>query len=620
MNNQSETHINPILQVIHGQKDGVLGITSSPSSTVEIAIDIREESKLGRILGQMVYFVVEEEGKKILIIGQVISIETQNRWHQDPAFKGVIRLHGNLPHLSGTADNRLATISVQAAYLLGKEDTKGHTLGTSPSTGLEVKKMNNAVMNALMKKYEKHITYMGKVYGTDVDMPFWFRHFDKEKDKGLGGAGDAHHIGIFGKSGSGKSVTAAYMLLGYAKNKDKMNILLIDPQGQFYYGKDFPEGFNFEDRLKKIIGDKFEKYNILEDLYLPGDEYELFASLLQKSQFIKRVFNIHSERENDAAFAIADYLTSLNQKSKGKSGNLNNLDEAGSKKLMENLLKRFARRDSEETIEVPEGKSGKKKGAKVSEYNRYVEMIYSGKGRLDQLIDQLQRVTEDQTEMDVAFSRYWHPIVKYFAKTKQDSSPKYSIGSIIEKVANEHNKGCFIILNISGEKEKVGSDNIKAMFVRIIENRVKEIGEKFYEQNKKVNCLIVMDEAARFIARESSDPQIVELTNEIIDSVRTTRKYGIGYMFITQTIESLDKQILEQTRIFAFGYGLTIGSEIKIIGNLVNNENALQLYRSFIDPSSSGRYPFMFFGSVSPLSFTGAPLFLEVYTDLSQFR
>lgn len=618
MNNKQETHENPILQVIHNQNDGALGITSSPSSTIEIAIDIREESKLGRILGQMVYFVVEEEGEKILIIGQVISIETQNRWHQDPAFKGVIRLHGNLPHLSGKADNRLSTISVQAAYLLGKEDTKGHTLGTSPSTGLEVKKMNNAVMGALMKKYEKHITYIGKVYGTDVDMPFWFRHFDKDNEGG--GAGDAHHIGVFGKSGSGKSVTAAYMLLGYVKNKDKMNILLIDPQGQFYYGKDFPDGFDFEGRIKKTIGDKFEKYNILQDLYLPGDEYELFASLLQKNHFVKRVFNIHSERENDGAFAIADYLTTLNRESKGRYGNLNNLNDQTSKELMVMLLKRFAKRDNEETVEEPEGAKSKKKGAKVSEYNRYVEMIYSGKGRLDQLMDQLQRVITEDTAMDEAFRRYWHPVMKYFLKTKQDGSQKYSIDSIIDKIANEKEKGRFIILNISGEREKVGSDNIKAMFVRIIENRVKEIGEKFYEENKKVNCLIVMDEAARFIARDSSDPQITELTNEIIDSVRTTRKYGIGYMFITQTIESLDKEILEQTRIFAFGYGLTIGSEIKIIGNLVNNENALQLYRSFIDPSSSGRYPFMFFGSVSPLSFTGAPLFLEVYTDLSRFR
>ncbi len=612
---------NPVMQIVQDQKENILGITSSPSTTIEIAIDIKEESKLGRILGQMVYVVLEEEGEKILAIGQIISIETQNRWHQDPTFKGVIRLHGSLPHLSGRADNRLAVISVQAAYSLGKEETRGHILSTSPSTGIEVKKMTNAVMGGLMKKYEKDITYIGKVYGTDVDMPFWFRHFDK----GAGGAGDAHHIGVFGKSGSGKSVTAAYMLLGYAKNKDKMNILVIDPQKQFYQAKDFPTGFDLETSVKNL-GMKFEKYEILKDLYLPGDEYDLFASLLQKNYFIKRVFQIHSDRENEAALAIADYLLNLNRQSQGKMGNLNRLDETASKNLMQLLLERFARKDKEaseeETITTgsataktkadTKDKKAKPK-SKPSEYNPYVEMIYSSKNRLDQLVDRLQNVVGDTVLMDDIFAKYWQPIVKYFVATKSGGVTKQSIKSVIEKIAKD--KGNFIILDISGEKERLGSENIKAMFVRLIENEIKAIGEEFYAEGKKVNCLIVMDEAHRFIAHDSSDPQIVALTEEIIDSVRTTRKYGIGYMFITQTIESLDKEILQQTRIFGFGYGLTIGTEIRIIDNLLNNDSALQLYRSFIDPSSSGRYPFMFFGSVSPLSFTGAPLFIEVYTD-----
>ena len=129
-----------------------------------------------------------------------------------------------------------------------------------------------------------------------------------------------------------------------------------------------------------------------------------------------------------------------------------------------------------------------------------------------------------------------------------------------------------------------------------------------------------MDEAHRFISRESSDPQIAELTTEIIDSVRTTRKYGIGYMFITQTIESLDREIWDQIRIFAFGYGLTSGPALRRITDLVNNNSAISLYKSFIDPASNKRFPFMFFGPVSPLSFTGSPLFMEVYTNISQFK
>ena len=51
--------------------------------------------------------------------------------------------------------------------------------------------------------------------------PFWFKHFGKAKDdngEDTNGAGDAYHIGVFGRTGSGKTTTAANMILGYARN------------------------------------------------------------------------------------------------------------------------------------------------------------------------------------------------------------------------------------------------------------------------------------------------------------------------------------------------------------------------------------------------------------------
>ena len=106
-----------ILETI-AKENSPIGITGSPSTTLDIEIDITEAKKAERALGQMVYVVVNEDGKDVLVIGQIISVETQNRWHEDPSFKGVIKRHGKLPHLSGTADNRIATISVQACYVL----------------------------------------------------------------------------------------------------------------------------------------------------------------------------------------------------------------------------------------------------------------------------------------------------------------------------------------------------------------------------------------------------------------------------------------------------------------------------------------------------------------------
>ena len=103
-------------------------------------------------------------------------------------------------------------------------------------------------------------------------------------------------------------------------------------------------------------------------------------------------------------------------------------------------------------------------------------------------------------------------------------------------------------------------DDLQTLYVKIIEDAIKEKGAELYANGKQSNCLVVLDEAHRFISTYNYDQEIKELTTSIIDAVRTTRKYGIGYMFITQTIDSLHEEIRRQIRIFVFGYGLTSGS------------------------------------------------------------
>jgi len=339
MENQEKNISKLILEAINSRSDTAIGITGSPSTTLDITIDIKEESKHERALGQMVYVVLEEDGNNILVIGQIISIETKNRWHEDPSFKGVIKRHDKLPHLSGTADNRIATISVQACYTLKQSDPEGYILGTSPSTGEQVQKMNNDVMEAIMKNHEKHITYMGKVYGTDVNLPFWFKHFGKTQEgSDEKGAGDAFHLGVFGKTGSGKSVTAAFMLLGYSKNKNNLSILVLDPQGQFFLDQELlPGKQKLKDKIE-AIGMKYEKYKILEDICLPGDNHELFGELLANNGFIKDAFRpIYTEEKVETAKdAIVRYL--IGRSNKG-SFNLNSISDK--KRLLKDMLTRF---------------------------------------------------------------------------------------------------------------------------------------------------------------------------------------------------------------------------------------------------------------------------------------
>ena len=110
-----------------------------------------------------------------------------------------------------------------------------------------------------------------------------------------------------------------------------------------------------------------------------------------------------------------------------------------------------------------------------------------------------------------------------------------------------------------------------------------------------------------------------QVRNIFIDSVRTTRKYGVGWMFISQTLSSLHREIAQQLRIYFFGFGLSMGTEFQALRNLVGGRSkALELYQLFRDPQSSfdiasREYAFMTIGPVSPLSICRYTAFLKCF-------
>ena len=343
----------------------------------------------------------------------------------------------------------------------------------------------------------------------------------------------------------------------------------------------------------------YYKYKILEDICLPGEDAELFADLLLSNGFIEEAFRLYTiEIMERTARAIASYI---NGRFNHPSFSLSNIsDKIG---LLKEMLGRFLQLNY-----PPEKKAG---------YSKYILDIYGTTNTRDRLANRVQELI-DTIDSNNNLKNKWNSVLDLFSVKKADGNNKLQISEIVKKVVEQN--GNFIILDLSPKAGEIENENLQARFVKLIEKAIVDAGANYYASGKKANCLIVMDEAHRFISTNSPDEKIKELTREIIGSVRTTRKYGIGYMFITQTIESLDEEILRQMRIFGFGYGLTSGQELRKVGEIINNPSAIQLYKSFIDPSSNGRFPFMFFGPISPLSFTGSPLFIEVYKDFSKFK
>lgn len=139
---------------------------------------------------------------------------------------------------------------------------------------------------------------------------------------------------------------------------------------------------------------------------------------------------------------------------------------------------------------------------------------------------------------------------------------------------------------------------------------------KSSNENETLNSSVIIDQAHRLAPREKSEKEDLEkVKNLLIDSVRTTRKFGLGWMFISQTLSSLNREILNQIRIYVFGFGLGWGIERQALLEIIGKQKeAMTLYQRFRDPQSSLKkkeYPFMTVGPISPLSFSGSPLFFN---------
>jgi len=565
-----------------------IGSVGSPSNTTEIIIDINQKSEKKRNLGQLVCLVQPQDQENLVVIGQISEIETQNRWHEDLTFRGIIKRRGSLPHLSEKADVRTAKLNVQACFSIAPDGkiTAG-TLGTSPATGTPIISVRDEILDKLLEQYKNQIIYLGNAYATDVKMPLWLKHFDR----GEGGAGEAYHIGVFGKSGSGKSGLAAYMLLGYAQHKN-MGIIFIDPQNQFASETDLP--FKLHDSLRKL-GRKVAVYRLTNQIRLgtKNNAVNLFCSLLLKTEFYRNIGVRSKENQDYASDEVSRIIrdTLSNQK-------VDDLKKGGDDLLL-NVLQSL-RQD-----------------------NNALQRVYASSQPRQRLQDTLQELIDNDREFKRVQQEIWQPVLDLFLENDSQGNRRSSLWHIVQKSVNDSQKP-IVFLNIQGDSTTFGDNpEIKALILKEISMILRRAGEKAFEEDTNLNCLICLDEAHRFVKSSFSNDdnsEMSNLTRTFVDGVRTTRKYGLGYMFITQTIASLHKEIVGQLRLYAFGYGLTSGSEYRQIEELVSDKQALSLYKSFVDPQSNKQYPFMFLGPVSPLSFTGSPLFVQMFTEFSQFQ
>jgi len=571
-----------------------VAVVGSPSTNTELTVDLLQEATEERLVGALTAFEAVQNGQRITSVGQIVGIELKNRWHEDSVFRNLVKRTGEIPPITNRQDTRTADLVVGATFRESADGFEPEVLGMVPPTGTRVYRVDQALLNRLLEVYRSEIVYLGRAYANDVLYPMWFKHFGS----GPGGAGEAYHLGVFGKTGSGKSGLAKMMLCAYARHP-QLGILVIDPQGEFSLELSGTRVGQQGLQLDQVVRGQGRPIHVYRIGDLQLDDWDTFEEMLQSLHFLERlgIPSRSADNSRKAAEVIRNALEGAHR-----------LDNLGTHQALDDALRAVANQNN-------------------------ATYIYSSQ-RARELQQRVQRLQNDRSRFTQVFSQSWSPICQLFS-AGQDRQRLFSYSDqqpgIIDMLLGSAGTTAsrpVIVIDISRQgNERFWSEELQRRILGKLLNILVSQATSSLSTQQSANVLVLLDEAHRHApsGRLEDDSEADRLRSLLRRAVRETRKYGIGWFFISQTLGGLDNEILQQLRILAFGFGLAMGTEFDRLRDFAGgDERALDLYQSFRDPQSFPRrdlqeFPFMAVGPVSPLAFSGKPLFFTAFTDAAEF-
>ena len=564
-----------------------VSVLGSPSSTSGLSLDILGTAVTKKLVGELALFRYLQDNTTHYALGQITEVQLRNIWHEDPTMRSLIRQRGHVDAVSGRQDTHQGKMTISAVFAAKADGYLPSILGTVPATGTPVHLVDDEILDVLLSPYRQQLFYLGNVYGSTPKLPLWFKHFDVGPD----GAGEAYHVGIFGKTGSGKSVLAKMVLIGYAKHP-KMGLFVFDPQGEFSIGlrdNAHPKhmGGVFCQNVLRTLGRDVHVYDLTK---MQLDRWEIFTKLLLEFGFFFDL-GIKSGQYQETA---ADYL--------------NDHQRWSGKHTLSNLLTNDAFL------------------AALTHLRANIQRIYGTSAGIDRVTTAIDEATSDTHAGKLhPLKEKWDKAARFFREASGTRKPD----DIVRAALSGNGKRPIVVIDLSRRPDEVSQtiwdERIKPLIISRFLSALIFEAERAYHDERSLNTLVVLDEAHRLAPRESGRNEKVDrIKRDLVDAVRTTRKYGLGWAFLSQTLSSLDNEIVQQLRIFFFGFGLSMGTEYQKLQELVSDRESIKLYQSFRDPQSAfdtnfREYPFMTIGPVSPLSFSGTPLFFNAFNNVDRF-
>ena len=594
-----------------------IGVVGSPSSSSVLLVDILAPAAEARLVGAYCVIRFRQGGSEAHALGQITEVKLRNVFAEEPSMKGLIKQRGAVPPVSAEQDSHAADLMVSAVFEAGGGAGGGAspgavrqaTMDTVPHTGTSVRRMSQAALDRLMAPYAGGTVRIGRALGGNVLLPSWFRHFGPRDE---GGAGDAMHIGIFGKTGSGKSFLAKMILLSYMRNME-MSLLVLDPQGEF---SELAADTTIMQHDGGGRGRAIEAHG-LSQIALAAD-WDVFKRMLAASGFFTSLAIKAAANQGHAADQVQHILEGRYEGRTGPAGGISGdwsdgqgeaagggAGPAGAGRRIP--LHRAHRREAFDRVwgalRLEEMGRNRRAARPV------LTSIYSGAAEQNRVLAAMDRADEDE------MYQRWRSVAALF--TTEGRAGAVGLDDLIGGIGS----GRVVVVNLSEPDVQAGlfwSEQAQTMAVRHVLDRLVLAAREAFAAGGDLNALVVLDEAHRFAPRERPEEDsddALRLRAALRDAVRTTRKYGLGWMFISQTLASLDREILQQLRMYFFGYGLAWGRELDALRELVGGNKAAQhLYQQFQDPESSAgerRYPFMSVGPSSPLATSQIPQFFN---------
>ena len=459
------------------------------------------------------FCVIDTAAQRIL--GRVSQVDLVNPIHEDPVFQPLISDRGRLDYFSGEYAD-IETCQVEVVSCVNREGGRPEARRGNPKSGTEVLPISDLRPFWRETQRQAIVGTLPGVGGGPVSVIN--KHYGDEE----GGWGEAKHVGIFGQNGSGKTVLLLSLLAARMAANRGMGALLLDTKG------DLAQDGHFDNR------DSGFRFSFHDLLHAGGRE---FTAIRSDQIAIQRV---------EAFDAIlTDWLVGVQRL--GKEENVEALVHRARPEVLRTAAGEERRQiDSPGDIDYP---------ALMRMLADHARRGWATKSAADVKADDLRAWADSPSDRE-SFERH---VLRYF-------SGEFKIWGILDRVLRN---GEIIMLKLAS-----ATTAHQERIVYELLNRLTRVAEAASQKrgSETLNSVVIIDEAHRWVPQGGKD----RICLKILDAIRTTRAYHVGWWLVSQSMAGVDKEAMRQMHTKWFGRGLDTGADIEHLKNYLGQSGKLE--------------------------------------------